>query len=120
MARLHPEAKDILGRCAVLLNSSTVTEFDAYSVAHDYRKTARNMVPLFTNRLVWKIHGNHLREQWQCFRQKTGLIFCEQLKMLFRPTDSLMAIFIHLEARGVGDMPPIISNASSRVIFSFG
>jgi hypothetical protein len=62
------EAKEILGRCDTLLNSSTVLERDACSVMHDYQ-TARSMAPLLPT-FVWKIHGNHFREHWQDFRPK--------------------------------------------------
>lgn len=64
------EAKEILGRCAELLNRSDLTERDALSVLHDYQ-TARSSAPLLPT-FVWKFHCNHLREQWTDFRQEPG------------------------------------------------
>ena len=62
------EAKEVLGRCTELLKSSTVTERDALAVMHGYQ-TARNSAPLLPT-FVWKVHGNHLREQWMRYRPR--------------------------------------------------
>ena len=60
------ESKEVLGRCAELLKSASVTERDALAVVHEYQ-TARNSLPLLPT-FVWKFHGKHLREQWERFR----------------------------------------------------
>ena len=62
------EAKEILSRCAELLKRPDLAERDALSVMHDYQ-TARNSTPLLPT-FVWKLHGNHLREQWVHFRPR--------------------------------------------------
>jgi hypothetical protein len=62
------ESTDILRRCAELLRSPDITDRDALCVLHDYQ-TARNAAPLIPT-LVWKCHGDHLREQWEQFRPK--------------------------------------------------
>jgi hypothetical protein len=65
------ESKEVLGRCAELLKSASVTERDALAVVHEYQ-TARNSAPLLST-FVWKMHGKHLREQWARFRpQQSG------------------------------------------------
>jgi len=64
------EAKWILGRCSELVKSPSVTERDALAVIHDYQ-TARNSAPLIPT-FVWKLHSNHLREQWARFRPQRG------------------------------------------------
>jgi len=64
------EAKEILVRCGELLKRPDLVERDALSVLHDYQ-TARNAAPLLPT-FVWKLHGNHLREQWAHFRPQPG------------------------------------------------
>jgi hypothetical protein len=65
------EARDVLNRCGELLKRSDVTEREALSVLHDYQM-ARNSAPLLPT-FVWKLHGNHLREQWSLFSGESGV-----------------------------------------------
>lgn len=58
----------ILNRCSELLKLANISDREALSVAHDYQ-TARNSAPLLPT-VVWKIHGAHLREQWENFKPK--------------------------------------------------
>jgi hypothetical protein len=62
-------AKAILGRCRALLDSGNVDERSALLLLFDYQ-TSRDAAPLLPT-LVWKVHGQHLRREWDRFRSRS-------------------------------------------------
>ena len=60
--------KSILVRCETNLKLQEIEERFALQLLHDYQ-IERSLAPLLPT-FIWKIHGDHLREQWTHFRPK--------------------------------------------------
>jgi len=61
-------AEDVFRRCDRALELPNLGEREALSIMHDYQ-TARNSAPLLPT-FIWRLRGNHLREQWTHLRPK--------------------------------------------------
>lgn len=62
------ESTIILKRCESLLELPEIELKAALCLIHNYQ-TARNAAPLLPT-LVWKLNGDHFREQWEDFKPK--------------------------------------------------
>lgn len=62
------DSNKILNHCAELLKSNNISFQEAIHLMNDYQ-TTRNAAPLLPT-FVWKLHGRHLREQWEHFKPK--------------------------------------------------
>jgi ABC-type multidrug transport system fused ATPase/permease subunit len=61
-------AKTIVERCRELLRRGRVDERTSLLLLFDYQ-TARDAAPLLPT-FIWKIHGDHLRNEWHHYRSK--------------------------------------------------